>query len=113
MILTYEFTVPAATPLSTPYRKQYDMGVDARTIKSVKVLIPKGHKGLAYCKITTPGAQILPAINSNVPYIRGDDTTIETGVLNINVQGIPYLLYVEGYNDDDYLPHSFIINVEV
>lgn len=112
MILNYEFPIPKNTSQDSPHVARYDMGVNAAFIKSMEVYIPEGHKGLAGLKVSTSQRQLLPAIGSNVLYIRGDKQTIQA-VINLPVPGVPYYLLCEGFNNDAYLSHSFFINVEV
>jgi hypothetical protein len=112
MILNFEFQIPKQTSIKTPHVARYDMGVNASFIKSMEVYIPEGHKGLAGIKISTSQRQLMPAIGSNVLYIRGDKQNIPA-IINLPVPGVPYYLLCEGYNEDSFLPHSFFINVEV
>lgn len=112
MFLSFEFQIPKNTPALTPKIERFDMGVNAAFIKGVEVVIPEGHKGLARMKISTSQQQIIPALGSGTTHIRGDKQTIRTSV-NTRVPGVPYYLICEGYNEDLFLAHSFIINIEV
>lgn len=113
MTLVYEFEIPKNTPESNTLKKSYDLGVNGAVIKSLKVRIPKGHKGLTYLNVRIPSKQLLPSSFSNVYFVRGDNEIKETGVINVRVDGPPYNLLVEGYNEDTFLNHSFIIEVEI
>lgn len=111
MILNFEFSIPKATPALTPVKNQYDMGVNAGTIKGVRVVIPEGHKGLARLKVSIAGTPILPAQGSGTQWIRGENSEVYTP-LALSVFGPPYLLLCEGYNEDSFLPHTFLVSVE-
>lgn len=111
MILNFEFSVPKQTSALTPVKQIFDMGVNARFVKVIKVLIPEGHKGLARLRVYIPGTPLIPAQGSAVQYIRGENTEINA-VVNKEIPGPPYYLYCEGYNEDSFLPHTFVISVE-
>ncbi len=111
-MINLEFTIPKATPLSSLYSQVYDLGINAKTIKKLSVIIPQGHKGLAYLKVRTPGFVIAPALGSSTEFIRGENDKFSFDV-NREIFGPPYQIICEGYNLDNFLPHSFIINVEV
>lgn len=111
MILTFEFSIPKQTPATTPIVQIFDMGVNAGVIKSINVLIPEGHKGLARMRAYIPGTPLIPAQGSGTPYIRGENTEIKAAINKV-IPGPPYNLYCEGYNEDSFLPHTFIINLE-
>lgn len=110
-MINLEFTIPRATPLSTLYRQVFDLGVNARGIKSIEILIPEGHKGLAYMRASTPGMVIIPSSGSSAPFIRGDNTTLAAQV-NRRLEGPPYNLICEGYNLDPLFPHAFILTIQ-
>lgn len=112
MFLNFEFSIPKNTPASTPYWQRFDMGVNAAFIKSIEVIIPEGHKGLARLRVSIANRQLIPAMGSSTNYIRGDNQKIPA-VINAAVPGVPYYLICEGYNEDLFLAHSFILNVEV
>lgn len=107
-----EFQVPKNTPKSNVYRETFDLGVNARFIKNVKVTIPFGHKGLAYLRVYYPGGILIPAPGSSVLYVRGENE-VKNEVINKTIEGPPFNVYCEGYNEDIYLPHTFIIDFEV
>jgi hypothetical protein len=88
------------------------MGVNAAFIKNMEIVIPEGHKGLAYLKVSTTNRQLIPALGSSATHIRGDKQVIKAAI-NAPVPGVPYWLICEGYNTDSFLAHSFIVNVEV
>lgn len=111
-MLSFQFEIPKQTSAKTPKIERFDMGVNAAFIKSIEITIPEGHKGLAGLKVSTSNRQLIPAINSNVGYIRGDKQII-TAEINTPVPGVPYYLFCEGYNEDSFLAHSFFINVVV
>ena len=110
-MINIEFTIPRATPLSTLHRQVFDLGVNARGIKSIEILIPEGHKGLAYMRASTPGMVIIPASGSSSSFIRGDNTTVKA-TLNKRLEGPPYNLICEGYNLDPFIPHTFVLTIE-
>lgn len=110
-MIQIEFTIPRATPLTTLYRQVFDLGVNARVIKSLELTIPEGHKGLAYMRASTPGMVIIPSSGSSAPFIRGDKQTIQIQI-NKRLEGPPYNLICEGYNLDSFLPHTFILTIE-
>ena len=110
-MINLEFSIPRATPITTLYRQVFDLGVNARGIKSIEILIPEGHKGLAYMRASTPGMVIIPASGSSSPFIRGDNTTVKA-TLNKRLEGPPYNLICEGYNLDPFLPHTFVLTIE-
>ncbi len=111
MILNFEFTIPKNTPAATPLVKIFDMGVNAGMIRAINVLIPEGHKGLAFLKVYIPGTPLIPAQGSGTPYIRGENTEVKA-VVNKMIPGPPYNLYCEGYNLDSSLPHTFLLSLE-
>lgn len=98
----FRFEVPKQTPQLAPFRQMFTLWLPV--IESIRVVIPRGHKGLAHLDIFTPGFVIL----SN---IYGDDRTVESGSLNIRLFGPPYMFECIGYNDDVFLPHEFVIEV--
>ena len=110
-MINLEFTIPRATPITALYRQVFDLGVNARVIRSVEILIPEGHKGLAYMRASTPGMVIIPASGSSSPFIRGDNTIVKA-TLNRRLEGPPYNLICEGYNLDSFIPHTFILTIE-
>lgn len=110
-MITIEFQIPKKTPLESPHVQSFDLGVNARIIKSVEVVIPEGHKGLAYFRAFTPGSPLIPSAGSG-QYIHGENTTTKSPI-NKRLEGPPYMLYCEGYNLDPFLPHTFILNIEV
>lgn len=109
MILNFEFSIPKQT--TTPIVRIFDMGVNAGFIKGMSIYIPEGHKGLARMRAYIPGTPLIPAQGSGSVYIRGENQTIPA-VINKMIPGPPYNLYCEGYNEDSFLPHTFIINLE-
>jgi len=109
-MINIEFTIPRATPLTTLYRQVFDLGINARGIKTIEVTIPPGHKGLVYMRAYTPGFPLLPSFGSSSQFIRGDDQTINAQV-NRRLEGPPYNLICEGYNLDSFLQHAFILNI--
>lgn len=111
-MITIEFQIPKKTPNTQTYKQSFDLGVNARVIKSIEVVIPEGHKGLVYLRIMIPGAVLIPAPGSSVQYMRGENTTSKSSV-NKRVEGPPYYLLCEGYNEDPFLSHAFVINIEV
>ena len=111
MILSFEFSIPRSTPALTPYKQIYDMGVNARFLKGIKILIPEGHKGLARLRVSVAGTPIAPAQGSATQWIRGENSEVVIP-LSLPVFGPPYNLFCEGYNEDSFLPHTFVITVE-
>lgn len=111
-MITIEFTIPKNTPMSKPYTRSIDMGINAPVVKSINVTIPQGHKGLAFMRAWTPSAQLVPLAGSSTPYIRGENTA-PNFICNKKIEGPPYYIYLEGYNEDPFLPHTFILNIEV
>ena len=103
-----EVTIPKGTPLASLYTQVLDLGVNSRFLKSLKVVIPTGHKGLAYLNLSAPGFPIIPGSGSNVDYIRGEDTELSV-VINREINGPPYNVICKGYNLDPLLPHTFIL----
>lgn len=112
MIINIEFQIPNNTPATSPYIQRFDLGPNAGFIKGIEIYIPEGHKGLARLKVSTPARQLIPAIGSSVTHIRGEKQTIGA-VINSPVYGPPYYLTCEGYNEDSFLAHAFILNIEV
>lgn len=111
MILSFEFSIPKNTSALTPVKQIFDMGVNASFLKGIRVLIPEGHKGLARLRVSIAGTPILPAQGSGSPWVRGENNEIAVP-LALRVFGPPYLLICEGYNEDSFLPHTFVITVE-
>ncbi len=111
-MIVIEFKIPKATPLTSLYSQVFDLGINASLIKRVSITIPQGHKGLAYLRVRTPGFVLAPALGSSAEFIRGENETISFDI-NRKVFGPPYQVICEGYNLDNFLPHSFVIKIEV
>lgn len=109
---TVEFSIPKNTPKTALYKQSFDLGINSVLIKNVLVTIPEGHKGLAFMRAYTPGYVIIPESGSSVAYIRGDKQEKNIAV-NKKLEGPPNYIYCEGYNEDVFLAHTFIIDVEV
>lgn len=99
---TFRFDVPKQTSSIAPLRVMFTLWLPV--IRSVRVIIPKGHKGLAHLDIAAPGYVIL----SN---IYGDDRTVDSGSLNVRLFGPPYMFECIGYNEDVFLSHEFVLEV--
>lgn len=95
---------------NTPAVKVGVFEVLNKKLKNVHVVIPPGHKGLAFLQVSTPGSQIVPAIGSGDIYIYGDDKEIDSNP-DIEIPGPPYQIVMKGYNLDTFLDHSFIVRV--
>lgn len=110
-MISIEFEIPKATPITNLYTQVFDLGIHAHFIKSAKVTIPSGHKGLAFLQVNAPGFQMIPALGSNPAFVFGDN---EEKLLTVNriVDGPPYNIICKGYNLDSFLPHSFIIGFD-
>jgi len=100
---SYEFTIPKKTAQQSPYRQT--VNIARPVLASINVEIPEGHKGLAAMNITTPGYVLMDGI-------RGDKTSKQSGPLNIELFGPPYNVTFEGYNTDDFLSHTFIVEIQ-
>jgi hypothetical protein len=111
-VITIEFEIPKNTTSINPKVQVFDLGVNARVIKSIEVLIPDGHKGLAYLRVYMPGRVLIPEEGSSVKYIHGNDKETTTTV-NKRIEGPPYKITCEGYNLDARYNHSFTLNIEV
>jgi hypothetical protein len=100
---TFRFEIPKQTTSIAPLRRMFTLWLPV--IDSVRVIIPKGHKGLAHLTISAPGFVIL-----NDVY--GDDRTVESGALRLRLFGPPYMFECVGYNDDVFLSHEFVVEVK-
>jgi len=109
--VAHEFSISKNTLPGAPISKIYDLGINSRMIIDLEVIIPDGHKGLAYLKIETPGRVLLPSAGSSVQWIRGNNASITTGTINAVLDGPPYQIICTGYNLDVFLDHSFLINL--
>lgn len=105
----FEFNVPAATPATAPVElvKEPMGGI----LKTVTVVIPNGHLGLARLRIETQDKPIMPSIGSDPPWIRGDGNQLTINP-NLRMAGPPWYLRFFGYNDDAVNDHAFLIHVE-
>lgn len=99
---TFRFEIAKQTTQIAPFRQMFTLWLPV--IESVRVIIPRGHKGLAHLDIVSPGYKIL----SN---IYGDDRAVESGSVNVRLFGPPYMFECVGYNDDVFLAHEFVIEV--
>lgn len=109
-MIQIEFLIPRNTPITNLYKQVYDLGINARLIKSINLTIPEGHKGLAYMRVSAPGFIIAPSAGSAASFVRGDKQTMTIDV-NRKIDGPPYNLICEGYNLDPFLPHTFILTI--
>lgn len=99
---TFRFEIPKQTIQFAPFRQMFTLWLPV--IESVRVIIPRGHKGLAHLDILAPGYKILSDVY-------GDDRTVESGALNVRLFGPPYMFECVGWNADYFLSHEFVIEV--
>lgn len=107
-----EVTIPKNTPLTALNVQVLNLGVNSNFLRSVKVVIPIGHKGLAYLNVAAPGFPIIPGSGSNVPYIRGENQEFNAQINRI-IDGPPYNVICTGYNLDPFLPHTFLLYFDI
>jgi len=108
MALTASFTF--ALPKNTPAVKLGVFEVMSKRLKNIHVVIPPGHKGLAFLQVSIPGMQIVPALGSADLYVFGDGQELDFSP-NVEIPGPPYQVQMRGYNVDAFLDHSFIVRV--
>jgi hypothetical protein len=100
---SFEFSIPKQTAQLNPYRKTVD--IMRPVIGQINVEIPPGHKGLAVMNIYAPGYSFMEGV-------RGDDQSKNSGPLNVEILGPPYNVIFEGWNNDNFLPHTFVIEIQ-
>ena len=102
-LVCVDFTIPANTPKTSPYR--LTVKVPAGVVKKVWVIIPPGHMGLAHLIIRHGETQVIPYYGD----IHGDneplvfDETYELPSEDV--------LTFEGWNEDSKYPHTFIVRL--
>jgi len=100
---SYEFTIPKTTAQLRPYTQT--VNIARPFITSINVEIPPGHKGLAVMNIRAPGFDLMSGV-------RGDDQSKNSGPLSVQLDGPPYNVIFEGWNSDNFLSHTFIIEIQ-
>jgi hypothetical protein len=106
---TLELTIPANTLETSPTSITIDVGVSV--IKSIRVTIPDGHKFLARMRIHSRGIQIFPAPGSSTIWHRGNNSaTVDSAPRSL--EGPPFQITAEGWNEDDTYPHTFFVEVQ-
>jgi len=103
VLICADIIIPPATPQENPVRVY--INVPAGVIRKVWVLIPRGHRALAHLVIRHGETQIIPYAGD----IHGDDEELvfdEVYELKSKDK-----LVLEGWNEDEIYPHSFIIRL--
>lgn len=108
MLFEKTITIPANTSKSDPVIETVHI---AHGIISKFMVRPHaGHAGLAHCVIRYHGTQIAPSTEGM--NLHGDADPIDWEDY-YEVYGIPYILRIEGWNDDDTYEHSFDIFIAI
>lgn len=106
-----EFTIPPRTLENKP-ASMTAYFLQGQVISRERIVIPEGHKGLAYFQIRVGLSPfpVLPDPSSTVKWIRGDNDHLD---YNIRIQLDPpqYTVTFVGYNTDSKLEHTFIIDL--
>ncbi len=111
MILNIQFEIPKNTPKATPKLQNFNLGVNARSIKNIIVKIPQGHRGLAFLQVNCAGQMLIPSQGSSMDFINGEKQDLSYS-FNQTLD-FPYTIFCKGYNNDILLPHSFFLDIEV
>ena len=106
--MNFSINIPANTLESSPVRT--DHVIPMQTIRGLYIDIPEGHKYLARIRILSQGRQIIPEPQSGDQYLRGNNQRVQV-VNRIGLEGPPYMLTLEGWNEDDTYPHAFYVVV--
>jgi hypothetical protein len=109
-VYTFEFTIPANTPQTTPASQ--DLTLEEGIVTRVNIVIPPGHATLAGMAIFSDNTQVLPQSG----WLKGNNDNLIFDVdIPIPGTGTPavYKLTAKGYNTDDTYPHTFYIRIWV
>lgn len=84
--------------------------IGGRHIDYGEVLFPDGALGLTGIRILDNGKQIAPFPSGS--WITGNNTTVGF-IRGYVMEGPPYMLFIEGYNDADDWPHTPVVRLEI
>lgn len=100
-IYTTTFTIPAGTPIATPFVQ--GVVLDDEHLDRLRIVIPDGPAGLTGLAVTWGGTQIAPYQAGT--WVSGNDETID---YDYDGEVTAAGLVLAGYNLDVW-PHSFIL----
>lgn len=106
MLYTFDFMIPANTPINSPVEKQ--ITIEGQALTSIIILIPPGHAALTGLQIYYGDLQLVPANKGE--WLKGDDETL-TFPETFELPEPTTTLNMLGYNLDTQNNHTFYVRL--